>query len=72
MKPTCRKKPYHDKRWALANLHFIQNIKDDKPKPIRVYECPLCGKWHITSKAIDDDTHQEYKLKLDWSKFINN
>lgn len=71
MKSKCTKKPYHDKRLALAHLHFIQNLRDGKVKPVRAYECPLCGKWHITSKAIDYDKHHEYKLTLDWSKFIN-
>lgn len=47
---VCKKKSYRDKESALGNLHFIQSRQDGRKKPIRVYPCDLCGKWHLTSK----------------------
>lgn len=65
----CKKKAYKDKRFAVQALHTITNVVDGKRKPVRAYRCDICQKWHLTSKAIDeDDTHRPYKLKLDWSK----
>lgn len=66
----CKKKAFKDKRLATIAMHLIQNRDDGKKKPIRTYQCDDCGDWHLTSKAIDDAQHQHYKLKLDWSRLI--
>lgn len=66
---NCKKKAYKDKRFAIRAIHTISNKKDGRKKPVRAYKCDLCGKWHLTSKAIDEDaTPVPYVLQLDWSK----
>ncbi|WP_345213825.1 hypothetical protein [Mucilaginibacter gynuensis] len=71
MRTKCKKKPFHDKGEAVKALHVIlNNNRDMCHLPNRTYQCPLCLQWHLTSKAIDDDQHVEYKLTLDWSKLL--
>ena len=67
----CKKTGFKDKKQAEHGLHAIINTKDGRNKPVRAHQCDRCGKWHLTSKPIDNDLHTNYKLKLDWSKLIN-
>lgn len=48
---TCPKIPYKSKKQAIRVMYQIQNKQDDKPKPVRAYQCE-CGKWHLTHKEI--------------------
>lgn len=47
---ACRRKVrYRDKQHALATLRFTSRI-ESTVTPVRVYECPACNGWHLTSK----------------------
>lgn len=42
-----RKKAYRSKRIAEK---VAADIKQERGVTLYVYECPLCGKWHLTKK----------------------
>lgn len=42
---SCHGKPGYDKKTAVTARN--KRYKEDKIK-LRIYECPECGKWHLT------------------------
>lgn len=50
----CAKSSYPDEEDALNALERVIRNGTTPVKPHRVYECELCGKWHMTSKAPKD------------------
>jgi len=50
----CRKTSYESKLQAgiaLTGIQSSNSIRHSARKtPIRVYLCPKCGKWHLTSQ----------------------
>lgn len=52
MQKICNKKPFKDKiaaLFALAKCRFNAS-KGANRAECRVYLCPICGKYHLTSK----------------------
>ena len=49
--PTCKKIQYLSKKEANAFLASIGDLEQAHKKPVRSYECDVCGMWHVTSKA---------------------
>jgi uncharacterized protein YlaI len=68
----CTKRSYKYKAQAAAAIIKIakepQRGKGGK-KPIRYYKCEECGRYHLTSKPIEQ-LQGYYKPKLDWSKLL--
>ncbi|WPU99056.1 hypothetical protein SNE26_23880 [Mucilaginibacter sp. cycad4] len=48
----CSKVVYHSEKAAKAALQKIRNDDHDHIKPIRAYECQLCGGYHLTSWSV--------------------
>jgi uncharacterized protein YlaI len=67
---NCKKAAYRDKDVALDVMHSIAGKKDGRKKPVRVYQCDDCGKWHLTSKAIGEMVKIGFTLTQDWTKLI--
>lgn len=57
--PTCRKRRYRtevDSQLALARIDgHVRTRGQSDDAPTRVYECPHCRGWHLTSQPRDDD-----------------
>lgn len=56
MKTACGKKGYakreaETKRNELGHRRQFLGRRRGKAKRYRIYECPDCGQWHLTSKA---------------------
>lgn len=51
LKRTCRGKTrYRDQQEAVEALHRLQVKSKREVQPTRVYECPICNGYHLTSK----------------------
>ncbi len=48
----CKKLVYINESIAKQALNVISKKEQDHKKPIRTYECPICGGWHLTSKQL--------------------
>lgn len=55
-KKRCEKKRFRDQAQATAALRRITaNPHQKKPRqPQRVYQCPRCKGYHLTSMSLDD------------------
>lgn len=49
----CDKRTYATEKLARERLKKIRDVEQEEKKPIRVYECPLCSGWHLTSMPIE-------------------
>jgi len=50
VEPLCRKKSYNSPEEAQD---MIRNIMETRvTRAIRFYQCPVCGLWHLTSRAL--------------------
>lgn len=49
---SCDKYPYRSKRDAVTAMNARttgrRRIRRHRPAYLRIYECPLCGYWHLT------------------------
>lgn len=45
----CRKYTYASKKIAMEVVRNARDHKQKNKKPVRAYECNLCGGWHLTS-----------------------
>lgn len=60
VKYACQKIPYESREEALRDIKFMKDQQRhfsrgaaNAPKAgrkMRVYVCPHCGKWHVTTK----------------------
>ncbi len=50
----CEKITYASEKIAKASLHFIEALKQEHKKPVRAYECKICGGWHLTSISYEE------------------
>lgn len=50
VKQKCHKVRYHDRIGALIALASTQYAPRSKREEVRVYRCPKCKGWHLTSK----------------------
>lgn len=48
----CEKHRYRDKREALSASHRRRTSDDNPPDFLRVYLCPFCHGWHMTSQPL--------------------
>jgi hypothetical protein len=48
VKPACRKTIYNSPEEAQAMIRHINETR--VTRQIHVYQCNICGKWHLTSK----------------------
>lgn len=49
----CKKILYINEKIAKIALSRIKEIEQGHKKPIRAYECEVCGGWHLTSIPLD-------------------
>jgi hypothetical protein len=47
---TCRKVRYRDRLGALIALASTHRSAKARRDEVRVYHCPKCHGWHLTSK----------------------
>jgi hypothetical protein len=50
----CKKKTFDNFQEATTKLTEIMSESIEKVKPIRVYKCIYCNKYHLTSKKISE------------------
>lgn len=50
MKCPSGKVCLNSKKQAEQKMHAYWRTKRPGPVPVRVYHCPLCNQWHMTSK----------------------
>lgn len=49
---TCQKIPFDTRKEALKYIRVMKASRTMKfHKKLRVYECPLCGKHHLTTQV---------------------
>lgn len=66
----CKKVKFNDENSASFTLKKIhQNTTLDK-KPIRAYECKICGCWHLTSKPDVFAVESENKMLVEENKIL--
>ena len=74
-KRKCKKISYPDKIAAQEHLSRIKNKEqENQVKPVRAYECPLCGKWHLTHKELfrSEEVKTVHLVHIDaWNKLLN-
>jgi len=64
MEKICTKKIFENENMAKNELKKIKNLSlhlkhNTKKKPIRVYECPNCNFWHLTSEPLSKYLNDE-------------
>lgn len=53
--PVCTKITYVNEKEAKRILKIARHKKQNNKRPIRAYECNVCGGWHLTSKPLIKD-----------------
>lgn len=53
---------YKERIEALLCIVKYELKDDGHPRPIRVYECPLCGTFHVTSKKLAGEKRKEAQI----------
>lgn len=48
----CEKIAFPSKDAAIKKMHDIKNKSDREKLPTRVYQCPVCKQWHMTSNEL--------------------
>lgn len=63
--PKCNKKPFDTKNEAKGVLNAIlkRNSKNPWRDEISVYQCDLCDKFHVSSKADNSNGYVPNKIK---------
>jgi hypothetical protein len=51
----CEGKTCYSKVEAATARNQAMRRRDNHPKHLRIYECPLCGRWHLTSRRAKDE-----------------
>lgn len=72
MKPTKDNRPYcpdcrefklsfetEKKAYSFIEYEAESILEENGYCPIRAYKCPVCGCWHLTSEALDDECFEE-------------
>jgi hypothetical protein len=49
VRPQCKKKIFYTAEDARDMIHHITETR--VTREIHPYKCPICGLWHLTSKA---------------------
>jgi hypothetical protein len=49
---TCKKIAYKNEISAMLALAQCRNSRKRRRMEVRAYFCPICKKWHLTSKKI--------------------
>jgi hypothetical protein len=68
----CNKAKFRTKADAVKRVKEITSLGGEHRKPKRVYKCPICRAYHLTSKP-----KRKKQIPLDsynpaWSKLIND
>lgn len=53
--PPCGKVRFPDEfsaNWALYNARFKHRRGNENRRECRVYHCPVCQGWHLTSRPL--------------------
>ena len=50
----CKKFSYPSEKDAKYEIKKIRGREQEYKKPVRAYECEVCGCWHLTSIAHED------------------
>ena len=50
----CEKITFATEKIAKSRLREINDARGDNKKPVRAYECDICGGWHHTSMPLDE------------------
>lgn len=53
----CGKRQY-SKRDAIAARNRAMRRRRNRPKMLRIYQCPDCGYWHLTHKPKRGEAHE--------------
>lgn len=48
---VCKKRRYRTEPEALLELQHVRDDPKGHKVPVRVYACPYCRGWHLTSQA---------------------
>jgi hypothetical protein len=48
LSPPCRKTIYQTREEAEDMIKYIKETRITRP--VRTYQCPVCGFWHLTSR----------------------
>ena len=59
--PTCHKVAFDHKSAAIQHANAMRKRLKNNREVLRPYDCPLCGKVHLTSQA--DDPKRARKLR---------
>lgn len=51
---SCQKTGY-TKREAQTAMNARMNAHRNRPESLRIYPCPTCRQWHLTSKEHRDE-----------------
>lgn len=52
-KCSSGKESYATHDLAMLALYHIQSLESDRPKPVRVYYCHECERFHLSSQPKD-------------------
>lgn len=68
----CQKVSY-DKKGAQTALNNIKNRykKFKQRKENRIYHCPFCNGWHLTSHDLEDKIEEVITISPEFKKYLN-
>lgn len=81
----CMKVAFANAKEARARLKEIRKEEKRNQTPMRAYQCPICGMWHLTAmskkkfvaveKGLENNRHRsiirEIMRKKGWDKKVN-
>jgi hypothetical protein len=50
----CDKITFYSEKDAKAEINRIKAREQENKKPVRAYQCDVCGAWHLTSIAFEN------------------
>ena len=69
---SCEKAKFRTKADAVKRVKEINSLGDEYRRPKRVYKCPICRAYHLTSKPKRKKQTPLDSYNPAWSKLIND